>query len=124
MKRILLSRFTLTAVMATLFCIGSGHTLQPANTKVSEPCSCPQFYNLSATAAIAFDSFNCGDLALMFTDVPGAEINTGTYLWANKTCTVPFPNGILTSISGSTTGLSFYVSGGVVGSQTTPSPCD
>lgn len=68
----------------------------------------------------AYESVNCADALILVVANSNDELTTGTHVWVNPARTIPVPNGIITSQSGSTYGLSFYVTNGVIGEEAVP----
>ncbi len=64
---------------------------------------------------------NCGEEYTVFVASSSEEINTGTHIYGNPNCTVPAYDGVVTSLSGSTYGQTFYVVNSIVAG--TASPC-
>jgi hypothetical protein len=62
----------------------------------------------------------CGTNTFAIVANEADEIDTGTEIWANPNMTAHYPDGIITSMSGSTYGQSFFVVDGIVGASATP----
>jgi ribonuclease BN (tRNA processing enzyme) len=103
---------TLVMVMAT-FMYGT-------STSSQEPESLVSGYIIPAKAGSQSAVFNCGDDILVTVANSSIEITTGTEVWIGHTQTLHYPDGVITSKTGSTDGQSFYVENGIVGSSATP----
>jgi len=116
MRQDFLLRSILIALMAiTLSMVPH---FQPANAKANTNSS-HSFTGYERNAKVG-SGVECGELRLVFVIGSTEEIETGTYVWSNPNCTAPYPDGIITSLSGSTYGLSFYIVDGLVGAQAEP----
>lgn len=106
-------------VSATLFMILAAFvsgTPKAASMKGDEVFS----YSLYARAGSASEFYYCGEDIIVFVANSTDEINTGTEIWRNHTLTVHYPDGIITSRSGSTMWQSFYIVNGIVGTSAEP----
>ena len=78
-------------------------------------------YSLYAKAGSANEMFYCGEDNIIVTVANSTdEIDTGTEIWIGHTMTIHYTDGIITSRSGPTDGLSFFIVDGIVGASAEP----
>jgi hypothetical protein len=116
MRKNISLRIVLIAIMAiTLSMIPD---VQSADAKANANSS-HSFLSYEKDARVGSGA-DCGQLVVAYVIGSTEEIDTGTYVWAKPQCTVPYPDGIITSLSGSTYGQSFYIVNGLVGAHAYP----
>lgn len=118
-KKLKLTLLTLVACFSLVFA-GSRALQNKSEKNKSIAKSSFTGYGRFVKAGSVSYGIGCGETLIVFVDDDSNEINTGVEVWRNHTLSIHLGNGIITSQSGSTNGMSFYVTDGIIGEEADP----